>query len=83
MHLWELAKRITNHAELLDLGLKALKIPCYILDATLTDTKDIQQTAYKILQTWSQQFETSREAHSVLLKSLKQCGMNKLASLLN
>ena len=81
-HLLEVAQRITNEEELVDLGLKALKLPDYKLDAASTNAPDIQQAAYKILQTWAKRFESGKEAHKILLKSLKHCGMNKLATLL-
>ena len=80
-NLWKLAQRITNEEELRELG-SALKIHDYKLDTALANATNIQLAAYRILQTWSKGFESSKEAQTTLLKSLKQCGMNKLAALL-
>ena len=80
-NLWKLAQRITNEEELRELG-SALKIHDYKLDTAIANATNIQLAAYRILQTWSKGFESSKEAQTTLLKSLKQCGMNKLAALL-
>ena len=79
--LRKVARRITYEEELRELG-SDLKIHDYKLDTAIANATNIQLAAYRILQTWSKGFESSKEAKTTLLKSLKQRGMNKLAALL-
>ena len=68
--------------ELLDLGLKVLKIPEYKVDAALNNKKDIQLTAHKALTTWFNSQENRQEAYANLLSGLRVCEFNQLASTL-
>ena len=79
-HLWELAQRITSTQDLLDLGLKVLKLPDYKVESALSSKKEVELAAHRTLQIWIRKQTNRYEAYRTLVTSLKSCGMHQLAA---
>ena len=78
-HIVNLSERITREYELVELGVKALKLPAYIIDAAKYNKKEIQDAAREVLQTWCKEQTNREEALVKLQAGLKKCEMNSLA----
>ena len=79
-HLWEFAQRISTQQELLDLGLKVLRLPQHQVNSALTNKGDVELAAHHILQIWCKQYTSSLEVYTALYTSLKKCGKSQLAA---
>ena len=79
IHIWNLAKRITNKQQLRDLALNILKIPGYSVDSALYNEREIQDAAQKVLQTWYDDQENRQEAYGNLYTGLYNNGWRFLA----
>ena len=82
-HIWELAQRIGDVHQLLDLGLKVLRIPGFKIQSALTNKKDIELAAYQALMTWDSNQNNRCEAYTNLLSGLRSNGFKDLAGKLN
>ena len=80
--LLNLSKRITSEAELMDLGVNALKLPDFILQAAMYDKKEIQSAAHEILRTWLSEQTNRQEAYTTLCAALRRCEKKELCALL-
>ena len=81
-HVLELSKRITGEEELMDLGIKVLRLPEFVIKTALYNKKEIQPASHDVLSNWLKQQNNRREACTDLHTGLRKCGMNQLASLL-
>ena len=80
-HVWELSERIPDLSELVDLGIKVLKIPDRQVDLTWTRHKpDAKLAARELLQIWLKKQTNRREAYTNLIASLQEGEMNQLAA---
>ena len=80
-HVLELSKRITNEQELKDLGIKALKLPKYIIQAALYNHRtSIQDAAHSVLSTWLKDQPSRKDAYRNLITGLQKAQMNQLAA---
>ena len=80
-HILEPSTRITNTQDLLNLGIKGLKLPRHIIQSAVHNHKhNIQEAAYAVLTTWANQQETVLEAYVNIMAALKNCKMNQLAT---
>ena len=79
-HIWDLAQRITDIHQLLDLGLKILKVQGYRVDAAVNNETEIQLAALRILKIWFNAQPNRQEAYRHLLSGLRECQYNQLAS---
>ena len=82
-HLLNLSKRITGEEELMDLGIKVLDLPRRTIQSALSDKKEIQPAAFKILNSWQEKQENAEEAFITLCTLLRKNNMNQLATELN
>ena len=79
-HLLELSKRVQSKGQLMDLGIKGLKLPGFKIQSALYDHKDsIQAASYEVIRHWSQQHANRHEAYATLLTGLKKAQMYQLA----
>ena len=79
----ELSKRIENSEQLMDLGIKGLKLPEFKIKAALYDHPNSIQTAtHDILSVWLKQQPTRQEAYTTLYRGLKEAQMHQLATIL-
>ena len=78
-HLVSLSQRITSEKELLELGVKGLKLEDFIIKSALYNHKDIQSAVYDVLSSWVKQYESRGEAFGHLQTALKRCNMKLLA----
>ena len=80
-HIFELSKRITTESELMNLGIKGLKLRKNVIEAALyRHPKDIQDAAHDVLSEWVKRRANMVDAYQDLLTSLKHCKMNQLAT---
>ena len=81
--IFEVSQRITNKQELLKLGVKALKLPAYVIQAAIYNAKeDIQSASYEVLSSWVKEQANREEAYTNLVASLEQCQMFHLVLVL-
>ena len=78
-HIWKLAERITDEQQLIDLGLKVLKIPGFKIESALTDKKSINLAAHVALETWARDQNNRCEAYTNLVSALRSNGFKDLA----
>ena len=79
-YLVNLSQRITSEKELLELGVKGLKLKDYIIQTALYNhNRDIQSAVYDVLSSWVKQYESREEALGHLQNALKECNMKWLA----
>ena len=79
-HVFKLSTRITTESELMNLGIKGLKLPKFIIESALyRHPKDIQDAAHDVLSEWVKQQEDMENNYKNLVQCLKQCQMNQLA----
>ena len=55
VHILELSKRITNEPDLMELGVKILQLPDFIVKTALYNKKEIQSATHEIISDWSKQ----------------------------
>ena len=81
-HILELSKRIPNGLELVDLGIKVLKLPEYVINAALYDhNNSIQEAAYQLLSMWLRGQTNRQQSYTYLYSALKEGNMGELAGL--
>ena len=78
-HLVKLSQRIPSEGELLELGVKGLKLEDYVIKAALYNKRDIQPAVYEVLSSWLKRYENREEAFGLLETALKECNMKSLA----
>ena len=76
----ELSKRITSESELMNLGIRVLKQPEFIIKTALYNKKEIQKATYEVLSTWEKQQNSLQEAYINLHAGLKKNQMIQLAA---
>ena len=81
--LLNLSKRITDEEELMDIGVKVLRLPEYEIQSALHDKKDIQPAAQKVFKSWLKKQENREKAFTAIRRSLQENGMNLLANVLS
>ena len=64
----------------MDLGIKVLKQPDFVIKAALYNKKEIQDATYEVLSTWAKEQNNRREAYINLHAGLKKCEMTQLAA---
>ena len=80
-HILELSKRITDGGELMDLGIKVLKLLESKLRAELFNQRNwIQGATHAVLSTWLKPKNTRQEAFRNLCAALTNAEMNHLAA---
>ena len=79
-HIVDLSKRITCESELVNLGVKVLKLPKFIIRAAIYNKKEIQDAAHEVLNTWLKKQENREEAFNNLQSALLENEMNQLAA---
>ena len=79
-HILDLSKRITGESELMDLGIKVLKQPDFVIKTALFNKKEIQDATYEVLSTWEKGQNSRREAYINLHTGLRENGMKQLAA---
>ena len=80
-HVLELSKRITSEEELMDLGIKVLGLPDFLIKTAFYDNREKMQPAtHEILSRWLKQQNSRREAYINLHAGLKKCEMSQLAA---
>ena len=79
-HVLHLSRRITGEQELMDLGIKVLRLPDSVTKAALFNKRgDIQSASYAVLSTWFRDQEDRGKAYINLYSGLREHGMNQLA----
>ena len=82
-HIFELSKRITSESDLMNLGIKGLKLRKNLIEAALyRHPKDIQDAAHDVLSEWMKRQPNVVDSYCTLLQYLRQCQMNQLAAYL-
>ena len=80
-HILKLSKRITDKSELMELGIKVLGLPDFLIKTALYDNREKMQPAtHEILSRWLKQQNSRREAYINLHAGLKKCEMSQLAA---
>ena len=78
-HILKLCERITSERELLDFGVRVLKLPDYDIKRAMSDKKGHMIPAtHAVLTRWLLKQKSRQDAYTVLLNSLQECGMNQL-----
>ena len=72
--------RIKGEEELMDLGIKGLELPEYVIKAALFDNKEIQSASHDVLSRWLMRQSNQEEAYTNFHAGLRKCGMNRLAA---
>ena len=78
-HILKLSERIRCQSELLNLGVRTLKLPERIVQTALTNKNEIQSAANDVLQTWFKKQKNGAEAFSNIQNALEESGLNLLA----
>ena len=79
-HIVDLSRRITNSQELTDLGIKALKLPQYIVKAAMYNNGTISEAACDVLSTWLERQASRQQAFTDLHSALQRAEMEQLAA---
>ena len=79
-HILELADRITDEHELMQLGVKVLKLPEYKIRQASSNNNSIHSAAHDVLSIWFKQQTNRHKAYTSLITSLRRCQMNQLAA---
>ena len=79
VHIWKQAERITSEQQLKDLGLKVLQIRDFKIESALTDKRDINSAAHRVLRTWVSGQNNRCEAYTNLVSGLRSNELNALA----
>ena len=79
-HILKLSKRITDKSELMELGIKVLGLPDFLIKTALYDNREKMQPAtHEILSRWLKAHTSRQEAYVNLHAGLKKGGMKELA----
>ena len=78
-HIWKLAKRITSEQQLKDLSFKVLKIGDFKIESALTDKRDINPAAHRVLRAWVSGQNNRCEAYTNLVSGLRSNKFHALA----
>ena len=80
-HIWNLAQKITNEAEIWTLGLQVLKLLGDKIGSIWNKHKpDTNLAARELLQQWSLQYKTQTEAYTSLCSALEEAELADLAA---
>ena len=67
----------------MDLGIKCLKLPVFVIKAAWYNHRDsIQAATHDILSVWAQKQPNRQDAYTVLCRGLKEAQMHQLAAIL-
>ena len=66
----DLSQRITCASELVNLGVKGLKLPEFIIKAAIYNKNEIQDAAHEVLHTWLNKQNNREEAFNNLQSAL-------------
>ena len=76
-----LSKKFTNVSDLRDVAVLGLKLEGSTFDTTVyNNDKDIQETAYKTFQGWAKRQKNDKKAYTKLLKALRKCSFEQIAT---
>ena len=79
-HILDLSQRITSESELMELGIKVLGLPDFLIKTALYDNREKMQPAtHEILSRWLKAQNSRQEAYVNLQAGLRKCGMKELA----
>ena len=77
----ELAERITSQGQLMELGIRVLKIPENKINLAITNHRhSIQDAAQEVLRLWLRQQVNRETAYTVLYNALRGNNWNMLAT---
>ena len=79
VHILELSKRITNEPDLMELGIKVLELPDYVVKTALYNKKEIQLATHEVISDWSKQQANRFEAYTALKQVLEKSKFMSLA----
>lgn len=79
LHIHFLSEKITNKADLRDLGVLVLDLQFDEVDQVYSHLKDTKYAAVKLLQTWKKNQKSSKEAFIELHAKLKHEGWDQMA----
>ena len=65
-HILELSEKITCDTDLMELGVKVLKLPECKIESAIFDKKEIQPAAHKVLRSWLRKQSDRHEAYNTL-----------------
>ena len=82
VHILELSKRITNEPDLMELGVKVLELPDFIVKTALYNKREIQLATHEVISDWSKQQTNRFEAYTALKKALEKSKFTSLAGVL-
>ena len=72
-HILDLSRRITCEDELMELGVKVLKLSDFKIKSALHNKKPIQLAAHELLSTWFKQQSDRQTADTALHVALRKC----------
>ncbi len=78
-HILQLSTHITDYSELLTLGVKVLHLTNNQVKSAKTDSKQVNEAAYELLQLWLRQQSSLHEAFNLLNTRLRDVKWNQLA----
>ena len=67
-----LSKQIATQQELRNLATLGLGMKSYVIDTNLTNERDINEAAYKVISQWDESKEDKRAAYTELCDILKR-----------
>ena len=79
VHILELSKRITNEPDLMELGVKVLELPDFIVKTALYNKKEIQLATHEVVSAWTKQQTNRFEAYTALKQALEKSKFTSLA----
>ena len=79
----DLSHKITSEKDLVEVGVKSLKLPDFIIQSALHNHKDINSAAHDVFRSWRQKQNNDQEAYITLKTSFRQHGFNNLAAVLD
>ena len=79
----DLSHRITSEKDLVEVGVKSLKLPDFIIKSALYNHKDINSAAHDVFRSWRQKQNNDQEAYITLKAFFRQHGFNNLAAVLD
>ena len=82
VHILELSKRITNEPDLMELGVKVLQLPDFIVKTALYNKKEIQSATHEVISDWSKQQTNTFGAYTALKEALEKSKFTSLAGVL-
>ncbi len=78
-HIQNLARKITNKADLRELGVSVLGLEFEEVDSIYTDSKGINEAASKLLQIWRKNQTSSSQPYTLLCSNLRDNGWSQMA----